>query len=319
MFICNKKMLFVKTLFFLTAINAATSYAMDNDKDGVNFHTKSFSAQDGFISKDEKYFDFSKEHPYVSKDAFDKIFKMTTPENFNPLTAKLEISSRREKKEESFVSGSGSIIDIDKDGIFKAVTNAHVMYDKYKNINLPIEEIDFSKISPEDVRYGTLKQAMLSETQYIKGKIHSVCFSNKKRDLAMVFGKYTEKHSKNIPYDSIKQRISFEDCVGEKATIFFGHPVGVNEQRVREGKAYCEEGKHNMSSLFGDSGGGLYSDRGKYIGTHVGGDRDSLIRKDIMLEGKKQPLPEYRVNKFIPVSKSDLDSEFTHCYNKHDI
>ena len=293
-------------------------HAMDSDKDDIKSRAKSFSAQDGFLSKDEKYFDFSKGYPYVSRSAFDQIFKRPTPENFNSLAAKLEVLSLREKKEESFVSGSGSIIAIDKEsGTFKAITNAHVMYDKYKNTAIPTEKIDFSKIAPEDVRYGILKQAMLSDTQYIRGKIYDVCFSNKKRDLAIVSGKYTEKHSKNIPYDSISQRISFEDCIGEKHATLSGHPIGVNQQRIREGVAYCKDGTHTMSSLFGDSGCGVYSKNGKYLGTHVGGDPDSLIRKDIVLEGKEQTLPEYTVNKFLRVTRDDLDSEFTNCYKKH--
>jgi hypothetical protein len=294
---------------FLFSIVCLELHAMDNEDLTKSSTGNTIFTQEGFLPKDETYFDFSKKSPYLTKTNFDRIFQLVNSQNFNPLASKLEVSTFQEKKEISYVSGSASVVSVDeKIGVFRAITNAHVVYDNDES-----KITNFSKAEQDRIRYGTLKQAMLSETQYIRGEIDTVCFSNQNRDLAVVSGKYTNK----IPYEGIKGMISFENCIEKSQVKLYGHPTGVNEQRIRKGVVNCQNETHTISSLPGDSGSGIYSEKGGYLGTHTGGDPNSLVRDDIILENKKSSLKEYEANKFLLVTKDNLDNEFTNCYTKH--
>ena len=309
------KLFKISSLFSLFLSVFSHSYAMD-DEDFNKSHIGTTPTQEGLLPKDEKYLDYSMGFPYLSKDKFNQIFIKADRQNFHPLAAKLEISTRQEKEDASYVSGSGSVIWVDeKTNSFKVITNAHVAYDNYENEKpTPISNIDFSKADPSKVRYGVLKQAMLSKNDYIAGEIDEVCFSNKKRDLAVLHGKYNE--SKTLPYDSIQKMISFKNCSGIQEAMLYGHPNGVNKQRVRKGQIDCQNETHTISSLPGDSGGGAYSETGQYLGTHVGGNSKSFVRSDIKLEGSNNLIKEYKMNEFYVVSKENIDAEFTNCYSK---
>lgn len=292
----NNLCFFVLLIFFFSN----DSFSMFNgEEDEQKFKKKSFP--EGFLKKDEPHFTEKDGHPYVSQKAFDNIHPVAKGSNINPSSMQINSYSDRELSKGEFASGSGTILKSDGEK-FEGVTALHVMFDKEG------QAYRSGKIFQAQGMYGNNLNYLAS------GRIDKVCPSIFNRDLALIKGRY-EAVTKEEQKFLTQTPASFTTC--KNRGILVGHPLGVKEQRIREGDVFCNKERHQISSLPADSGGGLYSADEKLFGVHTGGPSNSkyTIKEDIQIENTPEQYGEYQFNQFHLFNQKDYLQEFPKCFN----
>lgn len=255
------------------------------------------STPEGFLKKDEPYFTEKNGHPYVSQKAFNDIHPVAKDSKINPSSMKINAHSDRELATGEFAVGSGTILKSDGTK-FEGVTALHVMFDKEG------EAYRSGKIFQAQGVYGNKLSYLAS------GSIYQVCPSIFNRDIALIKGRYEDVTQEEKGFLT-QTPASFTTC--KNKGILVGHPLGVEEQRIREGDVVCNKERHKISSLPADSGGGLYSADEKLFGVHTGG--GDIIREGIEIEKQKGKYNEYYFNQFHLFNQEDYLQEFPKCFN----
>ncbi len=98
----------------------------------------------------------------------------------------------------------------------------------------------------------------------------------------------------------------------------FGYPAGVSDQRFRSGLVFSSLGCHEVSTLPGDSGAGLFHQiNGSYhlFGIHTGGSVDYPPIRSIRVQLPKdqESFNEYKYNQFHELTLENLRNEFSSC------
>jgi hypothetical protein len=281
-------------------------------------------AEEGFLKKDEKYFLWNpyRSDAYLPIRNFDNVFPLSTTKD---KTLQMFASQVFVRKRHSTEMGTASVTK--SDGYtFEAVSAKHV----------------FEGSISAHMYQG--RGIVNGKTNYLyKGIIEETCHS-KHRDLTLVKGRYEDywvvpnreqrqflKNSSvtlcssptisNLGKILLPFRFGFFSTIVDRfvkypTAYIFGHPVGVPDQRVRSGLVFPHVGRHEISTLPGDSGAGLLLKvNGSYrlFGVHTGGSVDASPIRKVEIQGYSNDFREYKYNQFLELTPENLINEFTNC------
>ena len=294
------------------------------------------AVEEGFVKKDEKYFAQTPHGTYLPIQNFNAVFPLATAQR---KTLQMFVSQVLVRLDPATI-GWGSATVVKSDGYtFEAVSAKHnFMNRKYKAI-YPGQYL-------KSVEMFQGQGLVDDKTNYLsRGVIEEIC-SSERRDIALIKGRYEDGWS--LPNREQRQLLKssvatlcnpptmsplgvrflpFRDgflgsiidrIVNYPTAYIFGYPAGVSDQRVRSGLVFSSPGRHEISTLPGDSGAGLFHQaNGSYhlFGIHTGGSEDYAPVRSVKVEFPhyRHSFKEYKYNQFHVLTLGNLKEEFSKC------
>lgn len=310
------------SILLLTMINQ--SLATEDPWKSKNIHKQQIRfIEEGFLKKDEKYFRRKPWGLYLPIKNFDNVFPLSTTQDQTLQMYVSQIFVRKHQNTESL----GSATVTKSDGYtFEAVSAKHIFNDSKSAHMLQGEGMVDGKIN-----------------YLYKGIIEEICPSQH-RDVTLIRGRYEDgwklpnREQRKLLRDSVTTLCSsptishlgikllslhygflgalIDRIVNYPTAYVFGYPAGTSYQRVRSGLVFPSIGRHEISTLPGDSGAGLFRQiNGFYhlFGIHTGGSKDYVRSVEVELPNHIQSFGEYRYNQFQELTQKNLEEEFTSC------
>lgn len=261
--------------------------------------------------------DDSEQYSYiVDQSSFDKIHERIFffSKHYKPYTAYVE---------SEFGTGSGVVINLQRKEVqidSETITARHVVEDT------KTKELHFPRIYQGLSEFGDGRANYVAEHS-----VEEICFQlNSKKDIALLRGKVIKNNSgtdlisiKNITAKVAPQQVS-ENEDNLNKTYFMNHyPLGTTIQRFNFGKFLSfKNGFHEISSLPGSSGAGIFGTEGLLQFIHTRGGEISKKEKVLYDLPLLEELPKekriYEIasyNESETISQEDLN-RFTECYRK---
>jgi hypothetical protein len=326
-------------ILLLLLIMFNQSFATEEPWKGETTHRPLKSVEEGFTRKDERYFVRTLLGMYLPVENFDRVFPLATTQHKTLQMFVSQIFMRLNSTTEA----TGSATVTKSDGYtFEAVSAKHNFMHSGRSHVYPGQPHMYR--SPAHMLQG--RGIVDGKTNYLfRGVIEEVCPS-RQRDIALIKGRYEDdgslpnREQRQLLKNSVTTLCSSPTISSLGVNLFpfrygffgsiidrivrypiahvLGYPAGVSDQRLRSGLVFPSLGRHEISTLPGDSGAGLFRQiNGSYhlFGIHTGGSVDypPIRSVKVQLPKDQKSFEEYRYNQFHELTLKNLGEEFSSC------